>query len=649
MAKKKSKEDRIQEEFVIDAIRGATKHPVDELLSQYTTSLEKSAPLKIAPDRTLPLTRTSMIFAHNAFNSEPEGAVFPNNYLSITEALDVGARGIELDLYWDNDDVRLCHVLCGSHVPELTLGGLKRLPGLGLGLNRPLSSALVEIRHWLDRNPDQLVILKLEDELDNAPAGTLSKIITNHFNRKEIFTPKDLYKLGKWPSIDAITSGNKQLIIMPQKTTGNPLMFDGNWGGGYKNSYESGTIARFRKAQYKFNPRETGGNRLLEVHEDRSSLGTIAKYAAQIPFLRDIIPAAGHISKEEITTLRNHGVNIISLDQLARNDNRLTPSTTLTDIRNSAYIFIPVAVIAGAFNAYKNKDNSWMSLTQKRLIQGLVATTLPDEEKIIYFATKDAVTEYRESVTESKTQNKANPSKVARASATFLSSGLESTIKTSMHNISGLKRTVIKPELTSGALLGGLVSLGQSLTNAVVVNLLVDPAIGAIKGIAKGIYGKIFGSDPDEKSGFVQGFAQGVDSSTLHSTDFSKSLSNIDRMFYIAAIRLEKSLKSHPELTSDEQKKEHYDNLVNIGKQRYLKNNPNTKSIDLIYPSFEEVNEYLKDNKAKINAEIEKQKESGSIAQRVKARKSVITTATNIAPPEQTLGGNIKKRHTIKK
>lgn len=55
--------------------------------------------INLVTDPDKPLGETTMVFAHNAYNSVAYGANWPNQSLSISEALDLGASGVELDVY----------------------------------------------------------------------------------------------------------------------------------------------------------------------------------------------------------------------------------------------------------------------------------------------------------------------------------------------------------------------------------------------------------------------------------------------------------------------------------------------------------------------------------------------------------------------
>ena len=171
------------------------QRPIETLLSSYQLGLyelSQSAPINILPDRTLPLDKTSIVLAHNAFNSLSEGALWPNQQLGITELLDIGVRGLELDVHWDNGAIRLCRELCAPTF---------------LGYNRQLEDALLEVDNWLRLNLTEVVIIKFEDYLSRAPGKALFDAVNNTLNTSSIFTPAEAIAAKKF----AVTTGCERI------------------------------------------------------------------------------------------------------------------------------------------------------------------------------------------------------------------------------------------------------------------------------------------------------------------------------------------------------------------------------------------------------------------------------------------------------
>ena len=140
-------------DLILDNVKAIANTSVpEELLASYTTEFKKS--MDIYPDRTTSLTDNTVIFAHNSYNGPSTGAYMPNQGLSITDLLNIGVRGIELDVHNTQGEVRLCHEFCTPDSMSF------------LGYNRKFSDALEEIQKWASHNPSEVILLKIEDWVD---------------------------------------------------------------------------------------------------------------------------------------------------------------------------------------------------------------------------------------------------------------------------------------------------------------------------------------------------------------------------------------------------------------------------------------------------------------------------------------------------
>ena len=88
----------------------------------------------------------------------------PNQLYTVTDQLRMDMRGIELDLHWHLG--RRC-VVC--HGQPVAVG--PTAVHAGCSVDRGLAEALRELRAWLDRNPDEVVLLYLENNLDGVSAA----------------------------------------------------------------------------------------------------------------------------------------------------------------------------------------------------------------------------------------------------------------------------------------------------------------------------------------------------------------------------------------------------------------------------------------------------------------------------------------------
>jgi hypothetical protein len=120
-------------------------------------------------DEHEPLRNTLWPHTHNSYNSTAYAPTVsgldPNQRWSILDQLRMGIRAIELDLH-PSPDGSGAVVLC--HGRQETVG--PTTVHLGCSTDRPLSAGLDELRAFLDANPDDVVLLYLENQLEDDPA-----------------------------------------------------------------------------------------------------------------------------------------------------------------------------------------------------------------------------------------------------------------------------------------------------------------------------------------------------------------------------------------------------------------------------------------------------------------------------------------------
>jgi hypothetical protein len=496
------------EQLASEVGRSILQRPIESLLSSYQvglTGLSQAAPISILPNRTLPLNETSIVLAHNAYNSLAEGALWPNQQPSITELLDIGIRGLEFDVHWNNGAIRLCHELCAP---------------ICLGYNRRLEDALVEVNSWLQLHPNETIILKLEDYLKGAPRRALFGVVNNTLNTSSIFTPVELSSTfnNNWPSIDQINGLGKQLIIMPQNTHSEPLFFYGDWGKQFKNNFNSSTIAKVRNANLTIVEQRLS-TKLFEVGEDRTFFGTVGDYARNIPLIGQYIPVAAQMTKEEIRALRTSGVNIISLDNVGVADSRLTSSMTISDMRDSAYILIPAAVALAAFTPREQGEKTLGTASKRAFVQLLVASTLPDEGRVLYNSVDTGISAYNESAAlTTRARGVMTTMDQVRAVSHSLASGIgkgaETIARIGLSNVTG--------QSTPSTLVG---AIGQTVANFIVVKIILDPPLGAVKGAYQGFTDTtqppgFWSRTKAVMSGAADGFVRGIESSMFGLVSF---------------------------------------------------------------------------------------------------------------------------------
>ncbi len=169
-----------------------------------------------------PISKVMNFAAHNAFNSLNEGFRIvpffgPNQILSLSGQLNLGARSIELDIH---DPVGPT-----SNPLEFTRALILKhsFPPFIVTRNVPffLNQALAEVRDWLDRpeNHNEIIFLDFEDateQNENEADDRLLPKLQDHFGSL-IYTPAERAADGAWPSRAELISRRKQVVILSHR------------------------------------------------------------------------------------------------------------------------------------------------------------------------------------------------------------------------------------------------------------------------------------------------------------------------------------------------------------------------------------------------------------------------------------------------
>lgn len=126
-------------------------------------------------DDDLPLQEELWAHTHNSFNSEAYpptlSGLDPNQTYSITDQLRMGIRAIEIDLHWAPsldglpEDGGKAPIAC--HATTEVVGSIP--VHVGCTIESHMRVRLAEVRDWMDANPDEIVLLYLENQLDDDP------------------------------------------------------------------------------------------------------------------------------------------------------------------------------------------------------------------------------------------------------------------------------------------------------------------------------------------------------------------------------------------------------------------------------------------------------------------------------------------------
>src|SRR3954451_7808628 len=111
----------------------------------------------------LPWTDAMWVGTHNSFNtianSPPSVSnTDSNQHISLVDQLDLGIRGIEIDVHWMLNRAVVCH---GRPPSELNIG---------CTTERDLEAELQPVADWVGAHPGDVLLLYLEDNIED-PAG----------------------------------------------------------------------------------------------------------------------------------------------------------------------------------------------------------------------------------------------------------------------------------------------------------------------------------------------------------------------------------------------------------------------------------------------------------------------------------------------
>jgi len=147
-----------------------------------------------------PFNHVPQITTHNAYSNAEDGFALPtpNQEVGITQQLDDGVRSLMLDTYEWQDDLYLCHGVCGSWGARL------------------LSDTLAEIHTWLEANPNDVVSFILEAYITEdqtwaaLEASGLDAYVYEHAGLGE-----------PWPTLNEMINANQRLVVFTDDANAN--------------------------------------------------------------------------------------------------------------------------------------------------------------------------------------------------------------------------------------------------------------------------------------------------------------------------------------------------------------------------------------------------------------------------------------------
>jgi hypothetical protein len=193
----------------------STRHsPAGRLFNNYWVSWALRNQQNLTQDE--PLNWVARLGTHNSFNSLADGhrpVVLPNQLFSITDQLKTGARLLTLDLHYLEDNARLCHAFSEDGfgiAPCFTPGSGFELfpPGL-----RFYSNAIKEIRNWMNRNPNEIVLINTEEYVDESH---LLDPLRAYFGSRLLPSPLTAppgFTNARWPTRREMLASGRRVVV----------------------------------------------------------------------------------------------------------------------------------------------------------------------------------------------------------------------------------------------------------------------------------------------------------------------------------------------------------------------------------------------------------------------------------------------------
>ena len=159
---------------------------------------------------------------HNAFNSDEDGLLFPNQTYNIASQLNDGVRGLMIDVYNHLGVTTAYHTL-------FPLGTI------------PLINLLNDIKSFLDNNPNEIVTILLEC---NTSANDIENVVNQSGLSSYLYTHNN--SIG-WPTLQNMINNNNRLVIFTDvnDASSSQLWYHYVWDYAVETHYSVSTINNF--------------------------------------------------------------------------------------------------------------------------------------------------------------------------------------------------------------------------------------------------------------------------------------------------------------------------------------------------------------------------------------------------------------------
>jgi hypothetical protein len=245
----------------------------------------------------------------------------PNQVYSIADQLQMGIRGLEIDLHWVPSIYG--NASTGGFWVDACHGQSTAIPNtgqnvhVGCTIDRPLQSALGEVRGWLDRHPSQFLLLYLENQLDNNLEGhDLAASIIRQKLGKLVYRPRGHLKPGDCAQMPY---GKTQAAMA---RTGAQVLIVANCGPG--TAWNHLVFTRGDKWNEGGNTTTYGAKDCAADRAGHDAHSTFRRWYEESPVLEAIMGATQTFTASATRLMMRCGVNLTGWDQLMPSDGRLT-------------------------------------------------------------------------------------------------------------------------------------------------------------------------------------------------------------------------------------------------------------------------------------------------------------------------------------
>jgi hypothetical protein len=289
-------------------------------------------------DQGVALAQAQMPHTHNSFNASSftVGSTSyyptltnqdPNQVYSITDQLRMDVRAIEIDLHWVPSPYAAANGRTDTGGKWVTMchGNNDTVKGVHVGCtwDRPFEDGLTEVRTWLDANPDQVILLYLENQLTdesgayNPQAHEIAAGILSDELGSKVYRPPAGQACADMPlgvSRTDIRNAGAQVLIVGNCGAG------GDWGTWV---HERGPQpAHWDESG---DPTTYGPSDCARDRAQRLAGAPFRRWYEDSTWLTAMLNGSNsHITPETTAQMVKCGVNIVGFDQLMPDDGRLS-------------------------------------------------------------------------------------------------------------------------------------------------------------------------------------------------------------------------------------------------------------------------------------------------------------------------------------